>query len=548
MDHPYYTFTVTNLTRGWAYTTTEGEEWDPADNVVLASPFTYSWGFKDDLIPAQLDVFTAAVHLVARTSSDLPVIDVGDLVAVDVRVGTTGQRVIAPPPMRVAASTVTLGNGTYKATLAIGLSDLSVDWRNRALVLPGWGWPQLPTFDQGQVQSRVRWLERMAEYSMLLGLSVARQSAWSSTETLPDIGDGFAAGTNLLLDQFEFPGNAEEELEALINSHIPAGITYSWATIYSATYPTGYQWCAPSSWYVSAAPYNDYPISDPGGANGTTVKIVPVPASRVADTAQGLPLVFAQSGGQLILEPRAGGAGTGHTALALDAKWCVLPAQARRARDGAVNAVTLIGPWAPADVQISENNVQLFPYGATTFFDTPDMAARGYSGRDVPVKFRIAWALTTSGPWQNQAGVPVANAFLSDPSIDASVWSYDGFELRSSLIPQAVADWLLSLVAPRLPGETDGDGRVVRHVTIHNIDPDLRFDGAPVTGFVTGGSMTMEGGDIVWKLDTTPGLPQYASGVPAPLTVSEMVAAGSGLTAGDTDPLITIADLAYVDH
>jgi len=104
------------------------------------------------------------------------------------------------------------------------------------------------------------------------------------------------------------------------------------------------------------------------------------------------------------------------------------------------------------------------------------------------------------------------------------------------------------LVAPRLPGETDGDGRVVRHVTIHNIDPDLRFDGAPVTGFVTGGSMTMEGGDIVWKLDTTPGLPQYASGVPAPLTVSEMVAAGSGLTAGDTDPLITIADLAYVDH
>lgn len=530
MDHPYYTVTVTNLTRGWAYTTTEGDTPDPADDVHLGDPLTYAWAFKDDLIPGQLETFTADVQLIARTASSLPAVAAGDLVTLDVRVGTAGQRIIAPPPMRVAAATVTLGPGTYKAALRLALSDLSVDWRARGVTLRGWGWNVAGNY-HAHVQSRYRWLERMAEYAADIGVSVGRPSGWSGTE----------GGAEYMIDQIEYPKDtAAEELEALINSHVPGGVTYTWATVYQTGYPTGYQWAAPSSWQMNPPAVTDYAVADPG----TTLKILPMPASRVAATAQGLPLVFVVVAGVLTLGPSTGGvAGTGHTAIALDAGWCALPTKARRAREGAVNTVLVGGTCNPGVVQTTDYGMQLFPYSAVTVTDAADAAARGASVREVPTKLRVSIVPGTP----TAAVYPIAAAFLSDPSVDEADWSYDGFQLVSSLIPQATADWLLSLVAPRLPGEANGDGRLVKHVTIYDIDPDLRFNGEPVTGFITGGTMTIVEGDIVWELDTIPGRPQYVA-APAVLLVSEMVAAGAGLTIEDTDPLLVIADLAYVDH
>jgi hypothetical protein len=531
---PLYTVTVTNLTRGWTYSATEGDPWDPADDVVLISPLTYTWQFEGEVIPAQLRPVAAAVNLVARTASDVPTVQIGDLVTLDVRVGTTGPRIIAPPPMRVTEAETELVTvkhpNAYAARLSIGLTDLSVDWRARVpghVVGYGASSPDAP---------RHRWRERMAEIGYLIGLPVGCPTWWDDDEgpLIPDPGNpGF--DTPLVGADFtEYKSAAEDSLAGYINSHQPDGLTHTWTTVYSTSHPTGYEYVGAVTWWDDDAGDGiSRALSEPAG----TVRAEAVPASRKT-SSDALPFTLADVGGVLVIVAVEPGAGDSCAQLGMSARWCQVPAKARRDRTNAINTVAIEGQYDPNDgpdgAGISDTTY--------TLTNASDVAARGSAPRTVPTKLFLG----VKDVYQSQEVPVVAANFLSDESALDAPWTYDGFTLYSSEVPDAVAEWLLPLIPPRLPAETDGDGRLVRHVTVVDLAPEIRFGGAPVTGFITSGQMTIEGGDIVWTLRTTPGLPQRTGGAPAPITVGDLVDDFGALTFDDVDPHVTFADLAYV--
>lgn len=532
MDHPYYTVTVTNETQGWTYTTTEGDEWDPADDAVLISPLVYRWAFDGELIPGHMQPTIATVNLAARTADTAPVVDTGDLVTLDVRIGTAGARIIQPPPMRVTSAATRLVRGAYKALLSIELSDLSVDWRARV----AYGF----TRNDGMKWARLRFRERLAEIGQLFGYTIGCPTSWANIEppappagvaplALHIAGTGGGAGDEI---NWPWPGVFWEALSKLLNSVCPGDLHHTAVTIRNGSHPSGYEYVGDvGAWEHTPA------LTDPD----TDVRIELVPVSRRVPSSAGLPLQLAVSGGILHLTPRTPAGGNTVAVLGLDADWCEIPATARRARDGAVNWVNLKG-YSPGTASYPQ-----FTFAAANL---SDVAARGLSARDVDTDMQHG-PVDANGVVSvfEYNSVAVGNLYLSDTSALEARRSYDAFTLRSSLMDPTFATTILPLIAPRTPGETDGDGRLVRHVTLFDLDHDLRFEGEPVTGFVTGGTMTISGGDIVWTLDTVPGLPIYTGGTPTPVTFSELetFAAANGITNDEIDPLITLADLAYVD-
>jgi hypothetical protein len=564
MDHPYYKVTITSLTRGWSYTCTEGVIADPDANVQIIDPLVYSWSFAGELVPGQLDPFTGSFALAAKSATLLPEVQVGDLITLDVRVGTAGPRIIAPPPMRAAEPVVTLGKGKYPARMVVPLSDLSVDWRSRTLGSP-LGQPN--TYQGGDRRDpRPYWRERGAEIAALAsggGLSLGCPTWWGDAETpVSTAVDG--AGTYIFALAYDtwgdkiYDGNLPDVLESFINSHQPGGYTHTWATIYNAAgHAANYRRIGPDTWKNAGVPAPSVAIpaggalADPAGP----VRVEAVPATRKLPqgpgAAVGLPLQFAVDSGILIVSPRQVPAVTAYaTQVGLSAEWCVIPATARRARDSVANLINLAGYGKVPTGQVDGANNPTYQNGEyeRSYWDAVDAAARGFLARDVPTQLNLGTS-DAAVSWAVNAVAAVVANFQSDSTALAASWSYDAFTMLSSLVPQAIAAWLLPVMAPRLPDELDGDGRLVRQLLLYALDDELRFSGEPVNGFVTAGSLTIAQGEMTWTLRTAPGRPQYQAGSGTPVTVGEVQAAGYGTTTvPNVDPLITVADLDYVDY
>jgi hypothetical protein len=151
-------------------------------------------------------------------------------------------------------------------------------------------------------------------------------------------------------------------------------------------------------------------------------------------------------------------------------------------------------------------------------------------------------------------GKPYDHLWWSDDSQRAS-WVYDGFTVRASRVPAGLRDRVLPRLAPRVPGEPDGNGQILKHLTIYRPADSMRFADAPglVTGFVTQGQLRIMGGDLVYGFTLTPGLPialdagNDDTATATPVTVAQVDAATyQGQPVADIDPLIRVSDLAYV--
>lgn len=519
-----YTVTVANLTKGWTYAAVEGDEWDPEDDVVLVSPLQVTWAFASEVIPSQLDPFTATVNLVGRTANDLPDTEIGDYFQVDVQLGTDGAYIVSRLMRVSTAESELTGKREYRAGLSIGLTDLSVDWSS---LEPGWVYDSR---DGEYGGARNWWRERMAEVGIRIGYSVGCPTWWDDQEA-PNSGVG--ASNNDLSLYFiigSFEGKAFDILTALLNSHQPDGYTHTWATVYAPSgHPTGYRRIGPDSW----DPYGTRPdLTEPN----TAVRVEAVPASRKLSGAAGWPLELGVVDGVVTLvsvEPSTSGYAT---QLGIDAEWCIVPAKLNRTRADAINYVSVKGKATNFD---GSNNVTEEAEVVTAA--SSDIATRGVSKREVQTQLDLP--SITSGTTRPAAGIAGLN-FLTYAGIGIG-WAFDGVTLYSSEVPEDTAAWLLPGLMPRVPGETDGDGRLVRHVTVHDLDGDLRFQGEPVTGFITGGVMSIEGGDIVWSLDMTPGMPSWTDAAPALATLDDLMAL-AGSTLADINPRLTFADLEHV--
>lgn len=554
MNPPYYTVTVASLTRGWSYTTTDGDVPDPdnLDPVYLADELTVDWGFKGDLVPGQLDPSVLKFRFYTRDADDVPLVDRGDLLTVDVRIGTVGSRIAAPAPFAVTEVLVdvdeelVLDPDVYACTVQVTAVD-SLSYLLGEFV-PGVN-PISP-----YATSMFLWRPQWAQLARQVGRTIACPTWWGEQEG-PLYPLTAAAGhfQNVTGVTMSWDGNGAAIVERQANSHQPGAITHTLTPGYSATpssFPAGYRRIGPDLWW------GDNDFQQPAWAlvePQTSLRYYMQPASRKTSDGD-LPLRLVVAGGRLTVEPNpvsTSGSTRGHSRGAIDSAWIDLPISLRRAREHRVNVARVLG-WEGA--YASGGGTPAARASARESYDLNDLANRGVaSARDIPTHLYFGEVPFGTNPSFDVLGRehPFVGAnFLGDTSADQA-WVYDEFTLFASRIPQAYATDLLSHLTPRYPGETDGDGHVLRHVTIYRPSPRVRMVDAPgmVRGFITSGRLKLVAGDIEFRLTLTPGLPQRTSTAPTPVTFAEFeaVATAAGLTIDQVDPLISYDDLDYID-
>lgn len=501
-------FEVTNVTREWTYSTTQGDEW--ADEaVVLLAPFTYAWSWDNGMIPGQLSPGQGSIVIAARTAVDLPVVEVGDVVAfsldeADLIAGSDGSRVVEVTEEHVP-------NAAYAARLTISTADLLVDL------------PSLPVNKSLSARRRAR--ERLAE----IGHAIDRS-----------IGLPTSAGAQLALPRYarEWPDNGREALTTWCNSafeQIRGGVV---TPLNDTAYAAGYEYCGPSSW-------TDTPIADPD----STIRYLIVDGNRISGTAGAgweKPLRFVVRDGVLTLGPTD--ASVDKRMPSVSADYVEAPAQLRAGREHAPNTIRLSGVadwYNPTDLVYEERSytedwsgADAVLGGAPRARDVGTQLVLGtYDGTDTDA------ASVTNGEGDNPSGV-----FIADASQLAANRTYDSFTIYTEDMDDDDRESLLPRLAPHYPGNVmGGDGRLVRHLTVWRLAPEIRPGASSVaSGYIVAGQIVVEHGEIRVEVTLTPGEPVY-SGV-TDLTVADLIAAGTGLTVGATDPGIAIADLAYVDH
>lgn len=545
MDAPYYTATVTSLTAGWSYTATHEEVPDPGEPVHLGHTLSYRWGFSDDLVPGQLLPTVASVVLYAQTADDVPDVQIGDQITLDVRVGVAGPRIIQPPPMRVTSATVEIDlDQAYVAEVKVTAVDTLVDLPGMfpAVLGDNFGPPGSGLEYDDIRGARRAWRPRLAEIANRIGRTIGCPTWWSDTEH-PNPGTGAAGWAEGLERALVRRGgwngrSARDLLTQLLNSHQPSGVTHSVAPGYSsnpATFPAGWQRVGPvagASWSDSGEPS----VAEPA----TSHRYYLVPASRtVVAGATPWPGRLAVVDGLLTItaQPTTGDT---NVRVGLDARWCEIPTTARRAREHIINTIKQTG-----EIRVQQPSAFVdYQPGELQHVDAASVAAVGPSGRETPT----ALNLIPQGALTPLAPAIAAARFFSDASVLAAPWAYDEVKVTSSEIPQADATALLPRIAPRFPGETDGDGLVLRHVTLYALASEARFgNGDPMTGFVAAGQLAIADGELTWTLECTPGLPQWSGAAPTPVTVGQVDAASYQAQPIELiDPRIRIADLAYV--
>ena len=225
---------------------------------------------------------------------------------------------------------------------------------------------------------------------------------------------------------------------------------------------------------------------------------------------------------------------------AVSARYCEVPATARRSRDHLVNTVVING----VNAYVGGGETRPSAY---THRDAAGVAARGPITRTVDTQLILRFWTDPDQPevpGPLESGVAyVASTYLAQPS---TTLAYKDFVVLGHKMPQAVAEAVLPYLTPSYPGD-GGDGRVVRHLTIASLPEAVRLPDADASGFITSGQLAIEAGQIRYQLTTTPGRPELPN-TPTPITVGEFTAAGySSLTVDDIAPTLTTADLDLVD-
>lgn len=440
-----YALTVTSLTGDpWSYSWEHEQPVDPNAPTMLADSFAYSWGFNDEQIPGRLTPSTTTFSLWSTSAAAMPSPQQGDLVDVTLRLGVGGALMVRCVG-RITDAVVQLVPASKRpARLTVTVTDLLADLASRFPVRP-----------RGSFARRA---SRWGLLSYALGLS---------------IGCPVGMDRSMPLLAIEWGDDSAESIAAtLCASHAPGGVHHTLTPYYGPGYPPGYEW-------VDTGIVASSPLPDPE----STVKYLLAPASRYMPTAPPQPT--------------------------LSAAYCQVPATARRGREHLINTARISGVWQAADNTI--DGADLEKSGQTTEISSADAATRGPLGRDIPTQlvlrlFDQADPDVPLGADVEPAVRLAAAVHLSDPTALAAAWTFDEFTVLSYATPPPIAAEILPQLVPHYPG--DGDGRLIRHLTVTNLPPHARLTAdATVRGFITKGTVAISGGKLTHTLTTTPGNP-----------------------------------------
>lgn len=521
MADPAYTVTVYLPVIGTVYEVTHG---DPNPEVleptILADPLSYAWGFQEGVIPNPLDPSVASLEVWSTSRSIAPRIVRGDMIRLAITAGGTSAPAIVDVPLRVTEVTADMVPGSdYPFRQSVKAADLLAD-------LGSW----FPGPASGAIGGGVKgWRHRLAWTGAWGARSVGVPTWWPARPS----GLGFA---------LNWLGNSAESLFGLIlRSWAPSGVHHAVTPYVAANYPAGYE-------YADARPDRPdilgwTPVTDVN----SNIRYMVMPAGRrVLDTPP-LPLRFTSSDGQLVLtSPPLATAGV---MPAVSADVCVLPTSLRQGREHAPNVIRANGINQNLDGSDKDN---LEVASTLEVQSSADVSAYGPRGRDLDTMLMLrAYNVDPEAPTAPQAdAVTEVMSYLADASQLAEVWTFDEFTIYASEMSAADAERILPILAPAYMDKGGGDKRIVRHLTIHSIDPEVRPDPdrSTASGFIVAGQLVISGGELTFNVTTQPGQPVSGGAAPAPITVGEFTgAAYSALLVPNVHPNITIADLASVD-
>lgn len=525
MPTPAYTVTVT-LASG-ALTVTHGT---PNAAVpppsILADPFNYSWGFVDEQIPNQLEPSVLTFSVWSTSREVAPVITRGQVITARVRAGGPAAAVMLTLNARVTEVTADLvPDGTdYPFRQTIKAADLLADLGSW---FPGPRTGALGGGVQG-FRSRLAWI----------GYWAARSVGVPSTWPAKPAGLGFSVGW--------LGTSAASLFELVLRSWAPNGVHHAVTPYLGAGYPAGYQYADANPDAPGGIDWS--PVPDP--ASG--IRYMVQPAGRVLPAAPPLPLRFASASGRLVLTSPPAATASRHPVVS--AACCDIPATLRQGREHAPNVIRATGvntnvgslpPFPERDVGSLEQESTLEATNAA------DLNATGVRGRDIETMLRFRAyntdPATVSGPQAD--AVTVVQSYLADASALAATWTFDGFTIRANDMSAAEAASALPVLMPAYLDDATRDGRLVRHLTIHSVDPEVRPDvtRSVIEGFIVAGEMNIAGGDLTFTVTTTPGQPTPVTAA-TPITVGEFKAAAySALPVPAVHPNITVDDVTSVD-
>jgi hypothetical protein len=518
-DVAYYV-EVRNLTRGWTMTSTHGDIEDLDDeqlDAVLVAPLRIRWAFERGLIPGHLEPVRVSFGIWARTVTREQAIDLGDVVAVDVRLGPTGPYLYRFEGGRVTEAPTDLVPGQpWASRTTVEVADFLADASSKFPVYGNeWG-------------NRAVWQTRLAMVGAAIGYSIGIPSALATMAVVfPRLRDRW------------FGDSAASILTRILNSRAPNDVHHTLTVRYTpgaTAYPTGWVWAEPAD----RVPDEIVPtplVPDPL----TWIRYLVAPASRREPEAYASPLQFAVVGGRVTLSNTPGGTGPRkHPALA--ARWCRIPTSITRRRDHLINTSRLKGFHQS---QLAAGTTSNYDKAASLeVTNAADVATRGNIAREVDTDLVLreyASDETVLGSYR-PGTVEQANTYLSDASVLVSNRAYDSLDLDPGLMTAAEHAAILPYLVPTPPGL--GDGRVLRHLTVWGLSDDVASANVIPGGFVSGGELVIERGRVRYAFTTTPGQPIYTGTAPTPITVGafRVKALATAYPVSSLDPTIRVAD------
>jgi len=536
-----------NHVGAWAATITQhqyaGDTVDDLPDYVLVDPFSFEGAYVDGQVPSQLEPSLVEFNLWGTSTAVLPQPERGQLLDVELSLLPAGANVALASisRMRVVEAVLTLvPSSRWPARIKVKATCLLVDLPSLTSALPA-------AFPDPLRLTRHRLAQIGYSIARSIGLPTTAPAESNPPVAPPDpttVGGGGGASATIPqtnLAPIGFGDSGRDHLAkwcASCPEIVVAGII---TPTPAAAYPTGYGYCGPSTWFGT-------PIPDPA----SSARYIITTGDRAAYTAAKLPLRLSYNGSELVLGPAP--AADDHTA-AVDAGYVETPSAARTDRSFAPNVVQVngaafsfagkgIGGAPPTDAQGYAWQAHTSPM----VLSASDAAATGPRVRQLDTIRNLASFDWFNLPYVRENGIApvVAAPYLPDAEALATRWGLDAMTIKASRMTDADALSCLPKLTPHYPGE-NGDGKLVRHVTLFNVDPDVRPDLTRMPeGYVVGWRWFIAEGELDVTVMTTPGR-RFGAGVTR-ITVGEVDAATwHAIPAGNIDRNILVSDLTYVD-
>lgn len=434
LERPVYRVTVHNDDQGWTQTAEHGETPPLITDVTafLMDDFQMGWGLEGDQAPAKLAADTCTFKIFCRTAADLPAIEVGDVLLVNLdRVGPSGLLI---PYMHFVGrasepeATATPGHGIELQVSATGfLVDLSpeVDLGNDSTVT---------SQTEGYLMNLVR---------DQAGVSAIFHSPAAFTRAVRPFGQMSAqeAADRLLA------GAANADRGAVLRA------AYKWA-----------QWDASGIVHPNnglPAGWSGYEGDNPDLAFYMQEWLLHLPA----------PLTLIASAADPDVVTLGPDAATLDQVATIPSSVCRVPADWSKSRGDLVNTTTLVYP-ATDGAGLKEAKI--------TVKDAASIARYGPAPREIQTFITPGSSATVAGVYQNPAPGTLA-------------WSIPSLQVLPELMEDYQLDELAPTFYPHAEpiGSTAG-----RFIILTDLDEDTAVAGRDVAMQVTGATFGISGGRL----------------------------------------------------